>query len=248
MSMDSIILAAGSGTRLGELTKHKAKSLLEVGGRPVLSYILDKLRQLYKDHPGTCYLTVNIDYQADFQKFLEQEKIDFPLELVVEKERKGFEVSLNQLLTAHDFSEGVLVLAGDSIFSFDLRDLIDYYKEHPQRSIIALYDVKDPEKAKPYGCIELSQEDHLGRKILNFEEKPEHPRSTVVNVTCFVLNPADLERIRKHYDPTGDRCHLDWLVTDQKSELNGYKFEGYWFDIGMPEALKQADEFLRKQH
>jgi len=245
--MDSIILAGGYAKRLYPLTLDKAKPLLEVAGRPVLSYIFDRLRELYSEYKGKCYLTISKKFENDFREFLKYENINFPLEVIVEEAMLGTDAALNDFFNTHDFSkEGVLVIAGDGIFSFDLRDFVGYYKKHPQRSLVALYDVKDKEKAKPHACIELApKEDEYGRKITRYEEKPEEPRTTVVNATCFIFNPTDLERIRESY-PEGSG-HLDWLIMDQKIALNGIVFEGYWFDIGNLDSLKEAESFLQKR-
>lgn len=246
--MDSIVLAGGFGTRLGSIVEKTPKPLLEVGRKPVLSYIFRALDEFYShdDINGTCYLTVNKKFQAKFKEFLKKEKYNFTLELIVEdsdseENKLGTERALNEVLKNKITSKEILVIAGDNIFSFEIYSLYTYFKKYPKRSIVALYDIKDLEKAKKYGCAVL---DGFERKIIKFEEKPENPSSTLVNTTCYILENTDLEKIRAEFDPKEDIGHLDWLFRNN-AEINGFVFEGYWFDIGTPESLDEARKYFR---
>jgi NDP-sugar pyrophosphorylase family protein len=63
--MNALIFAAGYATRLYPLTLNKAKPLLEVGGKPIIEWLLDNLADI--PGLGTVYIVTNAKFASDFQ-------------------------------------------------------------------------------------------------------------------------------------------------------------------------------------
>jgi len=170
------------------------------------------------------------------------------------------------------FNEGVLVVGGDNIASLNLLDFVNYQRKNKKRSAVALYDIRDEEKAKLYGVAKLNKKNSTrtrGKKIVNFEEKPQKPKSSLVSTAIYMFRGKDLSKIgnylkeSKNADTIGS--YLRWLIEDGKksrtehcfknnfnkanrSGVNGFVFEGHWFDIGSYESLNEADKFFQRQN
>lgn len=250
MDMDTIILAGGYAERLYPLTKEKAKPLLEIAGRPILSYLFEELNEFYDDNPGKCYLTINRRFQKDFEEFVKKEDPRFDLEIVVEDstpETKPWPITaiyqVTKKMQKKSLEQGVMVIAGDSLSSLKIKYLVDEYKENPKNSIFALYKIEDSNRAKLYGVFELGERN----RILNIIEKPEKPIiPAFVNTTCFILSKNDLSSLEEYIEKKPKKEYLHWLISEKKSELYGFVFEGHWFDIGDKESLEEANAFVKK--
>ena len=85
-------------------------------------------------------------------------------------------------------------------------------------------------------------------KIVEFEEKPEYPKTSLVSTGCYIFTKSAIQKINEYIkshrvDNPGD--FLKWLM--QKEHIYGYKFSENWFDIGSFEALEEAyNAYVRK--
>ena len=159
-----------------------------------------------------------------------------------------------------------MVIGGDNLFSLDIKKIINYYKQHQERSIAAIYDIKDKDKAKLYGTAVLDTKytDHpWGNQITRFEEKPKNPESTLVSTAIYIFRATDLARITDYMSEGNNAdtigSYIDWLIKNEERTgfrdwawhtlgVNGFVFDGYWFDIGSNESLEQANRLLRKTY
>ena len=83
--------------------------------------------------------------------------------------------------------------------------------------------------------------------MIDFEEKPAEPKSTLAATACYVFHKEDLKHVEAAVengkaDNPGDL--VKYLV--KESEVHGFVFDHHWFDIGSMEGLKQAEEVYRK--
>jgi len=244
-SIDSIILAGGYARRMYPTTLEIPKQLLPVAGRSMLNYILDSLEKLYSHKTGTCYLSVNNKFETDFRNFLKENETEIPLELVVQKTScigaigKTFKEYVSP-------KNDTLVIGGDNIFSLDLSKFLKYHEEHlPEKSTIALYDIGDTEKAKLYGIPELNE----NNEITDLEEKPEHPKSSLVSTAIYCFKETSLERIDEYEKKGNDMDKLGnyvkWLIKNTDG-IKGYIFTKYWFDVGSHKVYEDANKRFRK--
>ena len=82
------------------------------------------------------------------------------------------------------------------------------------------------------------------QRVSSFEEKPEHPRSTLIAM-CSYYFPRDsvgkvLDYVRQSQktDKAGD--YIRWLT--ETDAVYGFKFAGKWYDIGSIESYQEAQE------
>lgn len=137
--------------------------------------------------------------------------------------------------------EYVLILSGDHIYKMDYSKMLAYHKEKNADCTIAAMEVPMQETSR-FGIINTNP-DH---SIYEFEEKPEHAKSTQANMGIYIFN----WKILKKYlllDEEDKSSHNDFgknvlphLLAD-KQRMFAYPFAGYWKDVGTLESLWEAN-------
>ena len=148
--MKLIILAAGYATRLWPLTKDKPKPLLEIKGKPIVEYILDKIQKI--DLIDEIFVVTNDKF---FEHFLEWNKnyVSTTKITVINDGTKSNEDRLGALgdikfvVDKFNIEEDIMVILGDNLFEFSYEGIMSVYNEK-KKSVIVLYDVKDINLAK----------------------------------------------------------------------------------------------------
>ncbi len=137
--------------------------------------------------------------------------------------------------------EYLLVLSGDHIYKMDYDKMLDYHKEMNADATIAVIEVPMKEASR-FGIMNT---DGDGR-IVEFEEKPEHPKSNLASMGIYIFNwkllrkilLADMKNPDSHHDFGKDV--IPCLLNDKKT-LAAYKFKGYWKDVGTIDSLWEAN-------
>ena len=244
--MKAIILAGGYAKRLWPLTKNKPKQLLSVGGRPMIEYIMEKL-ETHKEI-DKIIISTNEKFKDNFKEWLPGYKSTKDISLVIEptlseKNKLGSVGALGYVIREKNINEELMIIGGDNLFEFDLRDLINYYKEK-KGNVVALYNIKSIQKAQSYGVAKIDEE----MRVINFVEKPKNPPSTLVSTACYVLSSEGVKSILTYLDagenPDAIGFFIKWLIKREK--VFGFVFSGKWFDIGSLESLKEADSIYSK--
>lgn len=235
--MKVVILGGGLGTRLHPITKITPKSLIDVKGKPVLAHILDKLDNS-KDI-DEIFVTYYYKFKSQFKDFFEHFKYKKKIEMIgitnkKEKEMPGSIGTVNYVVKMKKIKEDLLILAGDSLFDFDINDFIYFYEKHKKTSV-AVYDFKNKEDiAGKYGVVELDKEG----KIISFEEKPAKPKTSLVAALVYILSNYDLHHLDKKTFKENAGELIAHLVDHE--EIYGFQFRGKWFDIGSHADLDRA--------
>jgi len=245
--MKAIILAGGYARRLWPLTKNIPKQLLSVGGRPMIEYIIEKLEA--QKEIDKIIISTNEKFEQNFKQWLLECKSIKDISLVIEptlleKDKLGSVGALGYLIKKENFNEELMIIGGDNLFEFDLRDLINYYREK-KGNAVALYDLKSIQKARSYGVAKVDEK----MRIIDFVEKPENPPSTLVSTACYVLSQEGIRGILTYLDagenPDAIGFFIKWLI--KRERVFGFAFSGKWFDIGSLESLEEADFIYTKK-
>jgi len=227
--MKCLILAGGFGTRLYPLTIYKAKALLEYKGKPLLSHIVDSV-------PGDIDILVscNRKFEADFRRW--QKGTARPVELCVEDvwtegQKKGAVGSLEFWVSSKNITEDLLVIAGDNYFEFNLAEFISAY--NGKNVLVAVYDIGDMSKASRFGIVSLD-----GNRIVEFQEKPAQPRSSLVSTGIYIFPPRVFPLLSR-YCAEGKRDNLGSFIAHliDGDEVHARIFTETWRDIGSAEDL-----------
>jgi len=227
----AVILAGGLGTRLQPYTTFLPKPMLPLGEKPILEHLIDWTRKNGVKSVVLCvsYLRKTIeDYFEDGKRFgvsIEYAVSNRPL------------ATAGQLKTAEKFIDDTFVcMYGDSIFDFNLRNMIDQHKKKKSFVTMSLYEYKTN---LPYGVIETTKTD----KVIAWNEKPEIKAN--INMGCYVMEPGIMDMIPKNI-PYGMDDVIKKAMAKKKLVSSIVSKKGF-LDIGNKASYKKANqEYLQK--
>ena len=241
--MDAIILAAGYAVRLQPLTEDTPKALLEVAGKPMMEHIIGKVEGL---KIGKIYIVANDKFYPNFLDWLHNLNAQVPVEVINDgtksnEERLGAVGDIDFVIKNKNIKEDIVVIAGDNLFELPLQEVANIFNKR-KKNLIVLHDVKDKELAKHYGVVEV--EDNV---VVDFEEKPVSPKSTLVSAGIYFFSKKTLGLIEKYIsqgnnpDKTGD--FIKWL--HKRETVYAYITDKKWYDIGSFEQLEKANKHFK---
>lgn len=223
--MKGIILAGGLATRLRPLTLVTNKHLLPIYNKPMIFYPLEALVQAGIKE---ILITSSPDHSGHFANLLKSGE-DFGVRLyyAVQKNPKGG--IADAIILAEEFAknEKILVILGDNIFRFNLKEAVEEFESQKEGAVV--FGIHMPMESKQYGVIEINDQG----KVLSVEEKPEFPKSDIVQTGIYMYDRKVFDYIRK-LNPSV-RGELE--VTDLnnfylKAGLLSCKLIDWWIDAG----------------
>ncbi|MBU1862296.1 MAG: nucleotidyltransferase family protein [Candidatus Omnitrophica bacterium] len=246
--MKVVVLCAGYATRLYPLTKDRPKPLLHVADRPIIEYILIESKKLRE--VDSIYIVTNSKFTHVFEKWKKNFSFAIPIEIINDQtvsndDRLGAIGDLHYAIAEKHIDDDVLVVAGDNLFDLNINNFFSFAETKKPYVTIAAFDIKDTERAKRYGLVELNDE----QQVINFREKPQLPSTTLVSLGLYYF-PQNTLPLLKKYMSEGNNLdqpghYITWLANTYK--VFAYTFDGSWFDIGDFESLQQADTFYRNK-
>jgi glucose-1-phosphate thymidylyltransferase len=235
----AIVLAAGYATRLYPLTLETPKHLLEVGGRPMVDWVLDRLEPL--DGLDTTYLVTNGKFAGAFEDWAGSGEgrsvVVIDDGTTNEDDRLGAIGDMGLVIDREQIDDDVLVIAGDNLFTGGIEGLVAEGRRRGQ-PVLAVYDVGDPELMPQFNTIETDAD---GR-ITYFEEKPQRAKSTLAGIAIYWYPRHVLPLIhtylaeQENHDQPGR--FVEWLYT--RLPVYAWELPGTWYDIGTKEQLEAA--------
>ena len=236
--MNAVVLAGGYATRLWPITKHRPKMFLPVGEATVIDHIFADLEA--DERVDDVYVSTNERFADAFRDHLSESDFEKPRlsveETTTEDEKLGVVGALAQLVDREGIEDDTVVVAGDNLFSFDLNEFVDYFEARGAPTVAA-YDVGSADRASSYGIVDIE-----GERVVDFQEKPDNPPSTLVSIACYGF-PVETIRLLDEYlaegnNPDEPGWFIQWLV--DRDDVYAFAFDGEWFDIGTPESYLDA--------
>ena len=234
--MKCIILAGGFATRLWPLTENKAKPLLHLKDKPIISHIVDGLP---KELP--IIISTNAVFENEFKKWAQNYK-NRPIKIFVEDsvndEFKKGALGATAMVIGHEkIEEDLLLIAGDNYFGFNMKDFINPYQNNPT---LVAYDIQDLNLAKRFGVVVEEN-----GQVVEFQEKPQEPKSTLVSTGCYIFPSENLSDIVDYAKQKNDDLGGIFEYLLQKNiSINVFSFSGKWFDVGSFEGYLKANREL----
>jgi glucose-1-phosphate thymidylyltransferase len=242
--MKAVLLAAGYGTRLRPLTDDRPKHLLPVGGRPMLDWILESVREV--EEVAAVHLVTNRRFAADFEEWAASRDVVVHDDGTSSNEdRLGAVGDLRLVIERAGLGDQELLVLGDDLLELSLPHFVAWWRAKPQpATAVPLHDVGDLELATHYGIAATDADD----RIVHFVEKPSDPPSTLAATVAYLLPPEHVRLVATYLDedqsPDNAGSFLGWLA--RREAVYGYLFDGYWYDIGNHAQLLEADNRLRR--
>ena len=231
-----VVLTAGLGTRLRPLTPATPKPLVPLLNRPLIAYSLDLMR-----HLGLREVAVVIGPGDDRTRAYVEASAPsgVRVSVAVQRDPRG---PGDAVASVGDALNGrtVVVLAVDTVLTSVDPGLLDAFDASGAGAGLLLQSVEDP---RAFGVAVLD-----GDRVVDLEEKPEHPRSDLALVGLWVLAPAAVERVRT--DPyinakgESDLTATVAAMLDEGHDVRGWLLDGEWLDGGTLEGLLHAQSRL----
>jgi len=236
--MDAVVLAGGYATRLWPITKHRPKMLLPVGETTVIDRVFAELEA--DARVENVYVSTNERFAEDFEDHLAEGPYEQPTlsveETTEESEKFGVVGALAQLIDREGIEDDTLVIAGDNLISFDVADFLDFF-EARDGTALAAYDVGSHERAQSYGVVDVEDD-----RVVDFQEKPDDPKSTHVSIACYGFPAETLPEFDAYLsgdnNPDEPGWFLQWLY--ERDDVYAFSFDGAWYDIGTPQSYLDA--------
>ena len=229
--MKAFLLAAGVGSRLRPITDATPKCMLIIGGQPLVDIWLDAFWRA-----GVDEVLVNLHHLPEVVRRHVASRTGPPtVHFAIEPELLG---SAGTLLANREWVAGeefFLVCYADNLTDFDLSALVAAHREGGAIATMAVFHSETPSAG---GVVEL---DMTGR-VVGFEEKPAIPVSDLVNAGVYAFSPAVLDEIQTMASGASPLDIGYHLLPRLVGRAYAVPVEGYFRDIGTPEAYRRARE------
>ena len=249
--MIAMLLAGGQGSRLGVLTSRMAKPAVSFGSKyriidfPLSNCInsgVDTVGVLTQYQPLRLNTHIGIGIPWDLDRNIGGVTVLPPYEKSVHSEwYTGTANAIYQNIAYMEsfHPEYVLILSGDHIYKMDYEVMLDFHKQNGAEVTIAVMPVP-MEEAKRFGIMITDE----NCKVVDFEEKPEHPRSNLASMGIYIFNWKTLkEALLLNAEQSGLDFgkHIIPYCHKKGAPLFAYEFNGYWKDVGTLNSYWEAN-------
>jgi NDP-sugar pyrophosphorylase family protein len=222
--MEAIVLAGGKAERLGDSAGGLPKSLVPVGGRPLLAWQIGRLRRAGVERViVSCFGGQEHEFDSRLG--------DLGVEVVCagEPERLGRGGGIRFAAQSRRETGDVLAMNGDELVDADFAGLLE---RHRATGAAATITVAQP--PSQFGQVDLTDDD----VVTGFHEASNVPYW--VNCGIYVLSAEALER----FPEKGDHESSTFPELAEERKLRAFRHTGLWLTVNTPKELRRADEHV----
>jgi len=244
--MKCILLCAGYATRLFPLTENFPKALLQIGNKPLLDYILEEVNTI--DEVDEVFVITNDRYYKHFEKWASEKDNIKPIKVINDNttsndDRLGAIGDIMYVIDKENINDDLLIIAGDNLFTYKLKDVINFYKEKNE-TVLCAKELDDINLLKRFAVATIDSKN----KVLSLVEKPENPESNLGVYATYVYPKKVLKYLNEYkqlgYNMDSPGHFPQFLYT--KENVYIYKFNGECYDVGTHETLKEVNDIYSK--
>lgn len=230
--MKTIILAAGYATRMYPLTENFPKPLLDVGGLPIIDYLVKDIFSFSRDE---IYVVTNARFYGTFSNWLDDYK-EYKKNVIVisdntytNETRLGALRDIIYVLDKEKIDDDVLVLAGDNLLDFSLFGFVSYAKEKKASCVMRHYEENEDKLRKTGVCVIDDSE-----RIISMEEKPKAPKSHWAVPPFYYYTKDDItllyRAVEEGISTDAPGSFISYLA--KVSSVYAYPMSGLRYDVG----------------
>ena len=225
----AIILAGGLGSRLGKEVLRLPKPMVDVSGRPFITYILDRLVE-----QAVAHIVISTGYKHQvIANYVGQVYKGVKITYAIDPEPLGTGGGIINALN-HVDSSVVLICNGDTFFNISLKKFAAFHFNYGADVSVALKSLSNVGR---YGVVELDAK----KNITSFGEKTG-VGSGNINGGVYILR-SDLFGARSRRAPNTFSFEKEFLEKKPKGlNIKGEVFADHFIDIGVPADLQLARE------
>lgn len=242
--MKAIILVAGYATRLYPLTKDTPKPLLKVGGKPIINYIVEQINTV--SAIDEIYVVSNHKFAAHFEQWAKELNNPVPISVLddgtsTEETRRGAIGDIQFTIDEKKIDDDLMIIAGDNLFTYSLEEYYEYFSAKAD-DCVCVKQFDDMEMIKQLGVVLLNDDN----KILDFEEKPENPKSNKAAFATYIYKKSTVPMFKQYLEagnkPDAPGNFLAWLY--KQKDVYAYVMNGECYDIGTHKALEEVNSIF----
>lgn len=222
--MEAIVLAGGKAERLGDAAGGRPKSLVEVGGRPLLAWQIGRLRQV-----GVTRVIVSCLAGQEHEFHRDLSELGVELVCAPEPERLGRGGGIRFAAGVRQEDGDVYAMNGDELVAVDFAGLL---AAHRASGAVATVAVARP--MSQFAQVELADDD----VVTGFHEVAQVPYW--VNCGIYVLSQEALAR----FPEKGDHETTAFPELVREGALRAFRHDGLWLTVNTPKELRRADEYV----
>lgn len=246
----AMLLAGGVGTRLNILARHRAKPALPFAGVfRIIDFTLSNIANSGIDAVGilTQYkplsLMDHIDKGRPWDLYGRTRLVEILPPKTGEASSDWYRgtsdaVYQNLNFVAEVDPSWVLIVSGDHIYNMDYQPLLDFHRQSGAAATICLIPVPE-EQTHHFGIAVLDGD----KRIVDWEEKPRHPRSDLASMGVYVFDREALGYYLARAARSGGFDFAKDVIPAmlRQERVCGYRFDGYWRDVGTVDAYWEAN-------
>jgi MurNAc alpha-1-phosphate uridylyltransferase len=225
--MKAMILAAGMGNRMRPLTLHTPKPLLEVGGKPLIVWHIEKLQKI-----GVQEIVINTAWLGEKLVDALGDGSQFGVKILWSHEGQGLETA-GGIIKALPLlgNEPFILVNGDVWTTMDFAPLLNVQL---QDDLAHLVLVENPVQ-HPQGDFTLA-----ANKAYTFEQARSGENLTYSGVA--VMHPQMFDGLESGKRPLAPLLKQAM----QEEKISAHKLQGVWMDVGTPERLNALDQQIQQ--
>ena len=242
--MKCLILAAGYATRLYPLTENFPKPLLDVGGKPILDWLIEDIEQ---SHLVDEYIIIS---NHKFATIFEQWATKRPQAITVlndgttsNETRLGAVRDIQFAIDGKQLDDDLLVIAGDNLLSFSLVDFICYARQKNTTCVMRYYE-ESVQRLHKCGVAEVNADD----LILSMEEKPANPKSHWCIPPFYYYTRSDARLVKVGIEMgcgvDAPGSFISWLCS--QTPVYAFEMPGCRYDIGNLDSYNAVKRIFMK--
>lgn len=222
--MKAVVLAGGKGARLAPYTKILPKPLMPIGDMPILEILLHQMKRA-----GVSDVILTVGHLAELLRafFQDGDRLGMRIQYSMEDHPLGTAGPLS--LVAEQLDDTFLVTNGDVLTSLDMRELVAFHRASGATATIAAHT----------RCVKIDLgvlQFNGSNTLTGYIEKPSYEFS--VSMGIYVFEPRVLAHIP--HNQYLDFPNLVLRLIESGEKVCGYRFDGYWQDLGRPDDYEQA--------
>jgi len=240
--MIAILLAAGYATRLYPLTKNKPKSLLPLGSRLIIDYIMDSVDKI--SGLSKVVLITNDLFTKQFEDWAASLDREGKAPIVVlndgttdDTNKRGAIGDIKFTIDTLGIDDDVCILAGDNIFTYNIENMQEFFEEKKAPTLIAI-NVPELHQRQKLAVAVLDE----NCRVVDMEEKPQEPKSEWGIYATYFYGKDILPLIDTYLEegnsPDAPGNFPAWLY--KRMPVYAFKGDGECIDIGTLENYEKT--------
>ncbi|MBI2082676.1 MAG: glucose-1-phosphate thymidylyltransferase [Deltaproteobacteria bacterium] len=243
--MKALVLSGGTGTRLRPLTHTGAKQLLPVANKPILFYVIEKLKACHIENIG---VIISPETGREVRKALgDGSRFGVQFHFLEQDAPRGL---AHTVQVAEDFlaNDPFVMYLGDNLIGSPISRFVERFQQRKSDAHVLLKGVENP---SAFGVAETDEEGNVKRLV----EKPKVPPSNLALVGLYIFSP-EIHKATRAIKPSW-RNELEitdaiqWLV-DHQRPVTSEILESWWLDTGKKDDILAAntavlDDWIQRQ-